>query len=65
MKASEAILKIIETQGGEVDSLQFTIWLGQLWKAGYLEPDYRDKEEGRVYYRLTEKAEEHLKHKGL
>lgn len=56
VRASVGILKIIETQGGEIHAQQFTEWIAQLVEAGYLEHDLRDKENGTIYFVLTDKA---------
>jgi hypothetical protein len=59
MKASEALLRAIAAEGGQIDGPTMDAWLGQLIKAGFLEkaPDFK--------YSLTEPAIKWLEKKGV
>ncbi|XJZ25967.1 hypothetical protein ACF5W4_11195 [Bacillota bacterium Lsc_1132] len=59
MKASEALLRAIASEGGQIDGPKMDEWLGQLLKAGLLEkaPDFK--------YKLTEPAVRFLQKKGV
>lgn len=54
VRASEAILYAIQSQGGEVPAYQFQEWLGELAKRGYVEYDIT--ESSQMVIRLTEKG---------
>lgn len=64
MKGSEALLRAIASEGGEVPAIRVEEWLGQLHKAGFLEPV--QKEDKNVFYwKLSEKSKAFLKKKGV
>jgi DNA-binding PadR family transcriptional regulator len=59
MKASEALLRAIASEGGQVSSPTIDDWLGKLLKAGFLTkaPDFS--------YKLTDSAVKWLATKGV
>lgn len=59
MKASEALLRAIASEGGQIDGPTMDAWLGKLLKAGFIEkaPDFS--------YKLTDSAVKWLGTKGV
>lgn len=65
MKASEALLRAIEANGGEVVHYQLARWTCQLFDAGLLETVWKDEKGYKTpYHKLTEKAVKLLEGKG-
>lgn len=64
MKGSEALLRAIATEGGEVPAIRIEEWMATLHKAGFLEAV--QKEDNNVFYwKLSEKSKSFLKKKGV
>lgn len=63
MKTSEALLCIIDQEGGQIDALALSSKLQQLAEAGYIESLITD--DGNHILKLTDQAIQYLKRKGL
>ncbi len=62
MKGSEALLRAIANEGGQINALQLDEWLGKLLAAGFLN---KNSTEDNFYYELTDKSKEFLRKKGV
>jgi len=62
MKSSEALLRAIANEGGQINALQLDEWLGKLLAAGLLG---KKATEDSFYYELTDKSKVYLRKKGV